>query len=163
VSIDSKLSERLIRVFNEGIPFNQFLGFTAGHIERGQASISMDFRDELVGDTDKQILHGGVISSLIDTAGGLTAFSVLDFPRELTVNTVDMRVDYLRPAKGMRFVASGKVIRKGTRICVTVVEVTNENDVLVAHGTASYSILSADSSSTGDTGELPKGLLGCSD
>lgn len=75
------------------------------------------------------ILHGGVVSSLIDTTGGLTAFSVLDFPIELTVNTVDMRVDYLRPARGKRFISKGKVIRKGKCICVTVIKVTNDEAV----------------------------------
>lgn len=163
MSISSRLKDHLVQVFNEGIPFNQYIGITAERIEYGTASMSVAFREDLVGDPDKYILHGGVVCSLIDTTGGLTAFSVLDYPRERTVNTVDMRVDFLRPARGRRFLATGKVIRKGKRICVTVVEVTNDDDVLVAHGTASYSILATDPDSTGEMAERPTGLIDGSD
>ncbi len=142
--LDPRVRERLEQVFNIGIPFNETVGIRVGSIEHGRATMSLEFRPELIGDKIKNILHGGVVSTLIDTVGGLAAFTVLEYPRELTVNTVDMRVDYLRPAGGQSFTGVGQVIRKGSRICVARVEVHNDQDLLVAHGVASYSIMSAD-------------------
>jgi uncharacterized protein (TIGR00369 family) len=114
-------------------------------IEPGRAVVSLPFRPEFVGDVSKGIVHGGVISTLIDATGGATAFSVLDVERgETSLNTVDMRVDYLRMGRGERFIATGTVIRKGNRICVTRIEVTNDEGVMVALGTAAYTIFSQD-------------------
>ncbi len=132
------------RFFTDLIPFNQHLKLNLTELDVGRAVIEVPFLPEYVGDSTKQIVHGGVISTLIDVAGGATAFSMLDFPRERSLNTVDMRVDYVRMGRGEKFIATGSVIRKGNRICVTRVEVTNDDGTLIAHGTAAYSIFSGD-------------------
>jgi uncharacterized protein (TIGR00369 family) len=130
------------RIFNEGIPFNRFLGLTLVELSAGRAVVEVPFRPEFVGDVPKRIVHGGVLSTLIDVTGGATAFSVLEWPKETSLNTVDMRVDYVRMGRGEKFVATGHVLRKGNRICVTRVEVVDDEGTLVAHGTAAYSIFS---------------------
>jgi uncharacterized protein (TIGR00369 family) len=53
-------------------------------------------RPEFVGDPRRPALHGGVLSALIDTAGGVAAWSALGTGG--SVSTVDLRVDYLQPA-----------------------------------------------------------------
>lgn len=128
------------RFFNDAIPFNRHLQLRLIELEPGRAVIEVPFRPEYVGDVGKHIVHGGVISTLIDVTGGATAFSMLDFPRETSLNTVDMRVDYIRMGRGQSFRGTGTVLRKGNRICVTRIEVTNDEGVLIAHGTATYSI-----------------------
>jgi uncharacterized protein (TIGR00369 family) len=134
----------LIReVFTRGIPFNRFLGVELVSLEPGRAVIEVPFLPDYVGDVPKRIVHGGILSTLIDTAGGATAFSVLDVSRELGVNTIDMRVDYVRPGRGQKFIATGSVIRKGGRIVVTRVEVHNDEGTLIAIGTAAYSIFTS--------------------
>lgn len=130
------------RFFNDAIPFNRFLQLRLVELETGRAVVEVPFRPEYVGDIGKNIIHGGVISTLIDVTGGATAFSVLDFPRETSLNTVDMRVDYIRMGRGQAFRATGTVLRKGNRICVTRIEVTSDENLLIAHGTATYSIFS---------------------
>lgn len=134
--------QKVTEIFNEGIPFNRFLGLRLVELSEGRAVVEVPFREEYIGDVPKHIVHGGVISTLIDVTGGATAFSVLEFPRETSLNTVDMRVDYVRMGRGEKFVATGQVLRKGNRICVTRVEVVNDEGTLVAHGTAAYSIFS---------------------
>jgi uncharacterized protein (TIGR00369 family) len=130
------------RFFNDAIPFNRFLQLRLIELDTGHAVVEVPFRPEYIGDIGKNIIHGGVISTLIDVTGGATAFSVLDFPRETSLNTVDMRVDYIRMGRGRAFRATGTVLRKGNRICVTRIEVSNDEGTLVAHGTATYSIFS---------------------
>ncbi|RMF15413.1 MAG: thioesterase family protein [Candidatus Dadabacteria bacterium] len=128
-------------IFNERIPFNRLLGMRLTELRRGWARIEFAANDDLIGDVSKQILHGGVLCALIDSAGGAAAMSSLDFTREMSVNTIDMRVDFLRPAAGAAFVIEGEAIRKGSRIVFTRVDVRNGDGVLVAGGHANYSIL----------------------
>jgi uncharacterized protein (TIGR00369 family) len=79
-----------------------------------------------------------VISTLIDTAGGLAAWSALS-PGE-SVSTVDLRVDYLEPAGlGAELRASAELVRKGSRVCHVRVAVT-QRGVLVAEGRGVFSI-----------------------
>jgi len=140
-SVDKeKMLAGLRQVFDGAVPFNRYLGMRLTEIDVGHAVIEIPFREEFIGDVPKKIVHGGVISALIDVAGGATAFTMLDFPREISLNTVDMRVDYIRMGRGESFRATGSVLRKGNRICVTRVEVHNDTGSLVAHGTATYSI-----------------------
>ena len=83
-------------------------------------------------------LHGGVLSSLIDVAGGLAAWSVL--ANDESVSTVDLRVDYLEPAGlGADLRAEGELIRKGNRVCHVRVSVLQAG-ILVAEGRAVYNI-----------------------
>lgn len=60
----------------------------------GSCSMRLPWRAELVGDPEREILHGGVITSLLDTLGAAAVIA-----RGLQVQaTLDLRVDYLRPA-----------------------------------------------------------------
>lgn len=130
------------QVFQNAIPFNKLLGLKLELMEPGKAVISVEMKPEFIGDPLKQILHGGVLSTLIDVTGGATGFSVLDFPRETSLNTIDMRVDYVRMGKGTKFTCEGSIIRKGNRILVTRCDVKNEEGKLIALGTATYNIFS---------------------
>jgi uncharacterized protein (TIGR00369 family) len=132
------------QMFDRLIPFNRHLGLELVELSVGRAVLRIPFRKEYLGDVGKGSVHGGILSTLIDTAGGATASSVLDFGREGGVNTVDMRVDYVRPGRGKGFVATGTAIRKGKRIVVTRVEVHNDEGTLIAIGTATYSIFARD-------------------
>ncbi|XP_060084824.1 monocarboxylate 2-oxoacid-binding periplasmic protein all3028-like [Ylistrum balloti] len=95
----------------------------------------MPYCDTFIGDTTKKVLHGGILATLIDTAGAAAAFSVLDTAEEGGVNTIDMRIDFLKPARGKHFIGTGQVIRKGSRIVVTDIKVTNDTETLVAQET----------------------------
>ncbi len=100
-----------------GIPFNRVLGIRLVTLEKGHARLEIPFRDELVGDPFRPALHGGVLSALADTAGGAAVWSnVLDLrPR---VSTIDLRIDYLRPARLEAIVADARVVRMGNRVGV---------------------------------------------
>ena len=108
-------------------------------------------RDDLVGNYVRGSLHGGVISAVIDVTGGLAAFTSLhqkieDEAREVRIerfgklDTIDLRVDYLRPGLGDRFESVGHVLRAGHKVAVTRIELKNDRDQLIAVGTGAYVI-----------------------
>jgi uncharacterized protein (TIGR00369 family) len=141
--------EKVINAFEDKIPFNRFLGLRFDAIDSEGARLSFDMRDELVGNFLRGSLHGGVISSALDTVGGLVAFLAvlkrLDGPTleaglaKLTnIGTIDLRIDYLRSGVGRRFTASGTVLRSGNKVAVTRMELVNDEGTLIAVGTGTY-------------------------
>jgi uncharacterized protein (TIGR00369 family) len=122
----------------EQIPFNRLLGIRGESISPGRASLVLPVRADMVGDPRRPALHGGVVSALLDTAGGLAAWSALQ-PGE-SVSTVDLTVDYLEPA-GLQaeLRAEAELLRKGNRVCHVRMRVTQAGTV-VAEGRAVYNI-----------------------
>jgi uncharacterized protein (TIGR00369 family) len=130
--------ESLLRIMEEQVPFNRLLGIRGETAARGRGVLILPVRPEFVGDARRPALHGGVLSSLIDTAGGLAAWSALGASE--SVSTVDLRVDYLEPAGlGEPLRAEADLVRKGSRVCHVRVAVT-QGETLVAEGRAVYSI-----------------------
>jgi len=130
--------EDLLRLMEEHVPFNRLLGMRGVSVGVGSCLLALPVRADFIGDPRRPALHGGVISSLIDTAGGLAAWSALT-PGE-SVSTVDLRVDYLEPAgMGEELRAQADLMRKGNRECHVRVAVT-QGGVLVAEGRGVYNI-----------------------
>ena len=128
----------VLRLMEEHAPFNRLLGIKGERLEHGRAVIVLPVREDFVGDPRRPALHGGVISSLVDTAGGAAAWSALG-PGE-SVSTVDLRVDYLEPASlGEPLRAEAQLLRKGNRVCHVRVRVS-QGSVRVAEGSAVYNI-----------------------
>jgi uncharacterized protein (TIGR00369 family) len=120
-------------------PFNKLLGLRVELLEDGHAVLWLVPRPEFVGDPRRGSLHGGVLSALIDTAGGAAAWSTLE-PLEDAVSTVDLRVDYLEPATlDGELRAQAQLRRKGNRVCHVQVEVT-QGIHAIATGVGVYNI-----------------------
>jgi uncharacterized protein (TIGR00369 family) len=135
----------LVRAVEAQIPFNRVLGLHLEELGEGAARITFPMRDELIGNFSKGVLHGGVISGTLDVVGGMAAMMAETadpahqiMQRWSTLGTIDLRVDYLRPGAGQRFVATGRVIRSGRKVCVTRMELHNEDEMLIATGTGTY-------------------------
>jgi uncharacterized protein (TIGR00369 family) len=110
--------EKLQEFMEHGIPFNEFLGMKVTLIDNGRAEMKIPGRPELTGDPFRPALHGGVISSLADTVGGLAVFSTVEPGR--VASTVDLRVDYLRPGNvDIDLYAQARVLRVGNRVAAT--------------------------------------------
>ena len=79
-----------------------------------------------------------MISALVDTAGGLAAWTALEEGE--SVSTVDLTVDYLEPARlGGQLRAAAELLRKGNRVCHVRVRVT-QDETVVAEGRGVYNI-----------------------
>jgi uncharacterized protein (TIGR00369 family) len=133
--------EFLRLLFDTIIPFNRFLGVRSVEIGNGIAILELPFRPEFIGNPVTRALHGGVISALMDPCGGLAVWSQIGL--EDLVATVDLRIDYLRPAVGEENLqAKGSVIRLGNRVGVVELRAyfPGREDHPVAVGTGVYNV-----------------------
>lgn len=111
------VDRRLLQVlFERVIPFNRFLGVKLAEVGDGVACLELPFRPELLGNPVAGTLHGGVISTLLDNAGGVAVWSQIR--QDDLLSTVDLRVDYLRPAAAETLLARAEVVRLGNRVGV---------------------------------------------
>ncbi len=138
-------------IFEQKIPFNKILGLRVISLDNEIARIRFDMSDALIGNYMRGSMHGGVISSVIDVAGGLSAFlgmqaKLPDEPlterlrRFEKLGTIDLRIDYLTPGIGEWFEATGHVLRAGKKVAVTRIELCNEQQKRIAVGTGAYVI-----------------------
>ena len=84
----------------------------------------------------EELLHGGVIATLVDVTGVWTIAAGGGLPGP----TVDMRVDFLRTARCETHVARGRLIRIGRNFAVIDVRVENEEGRVVAVGRSLFSV-----------------------
>jgi uncharacterized protein (TIGR00369 family) len=128
----------ILQIMEQQVPFNRLLGIRGESASHGRAVLVLPVRPEFIGDPRRPALHGGVLSSLIDTAGGVAAWSALHAGE--SVSTVDLRVDYLEPANAAGTLrAEAELVRKGNRVCHVRVTLVQDG-VLVAEGRGVYNI-----------------------
>jgi uncharacterized protein (TIGR00369 family) len=136
-------------LFEEKIVFNRVLGLKIGVVSPGRATGHLEMKDDLVGHFAYHRVHGGVISAGLDAMGGLAAMAAIgarhmDEPpdqrilRFAKLGTIDLRVDFLRPAIGDRFDLVAAVLRLGSRVATTRMEFLGEDGKLLAIGAAAY-------------------------
>jgi len=78
------------------VPHAAALGMTLVAIGGGKGTMSVDWREEFVGDPDTGVIASGVVTALVDHTCGLAINSAFDLPAPIA--TLDLRIDYLRPA-----------------------------------------------------------------
>ena len=128
----------VLEIMEKEVPFNRYLGIRGESAEKGRSVLILPVRPEFVGDPRRPALHGGVLSALIDTAGGVAAWSALEEGE--SVSTVDLTVDYLEPARLQgELRAAAELLRKGNRVCHVRMRVTQDG-TLVAEGRGVYNI-----------------------
>ena len=139
----------LREMYEKLIPFDRLLGIEIDTLTPTDIKVRIDMREELIGNFTRGMLHGGVISSVLDLTGGIIASVELvkhlenaepdEVARRVArVGTIDLRVDYLRAGKGVYFTASGTVLRKGNKVAVIRTELCNDQNLLIAAGTGTY-------------------------
>lgn len=137
------------KIFVYDMPFNRALGLQLDNLESDYAELSFANQTQLVGNAAQNILHGGVTASVLDVAAGLVCVtSALTRQQSITeeelrlrlsrMGTIDLRVDYLRPGRGERFIATSNLLRGGNKVSVARVELHNDAGVYIASATATY-------------------------
>ncbi|WP_093161085.1 PaaI family thioesterase [Aliiruegeria lutimaris] len=89
--------DRVARELIESLPFSRALGMRLEEIEPGRTVLSMPYDERLVGDPRTGVIHGGAVSALMDTTAGATVMARPD-GTGITA-TIDLRIDYMRPAR----------------------------------------------------------------
>jgi len=150
--IDSDLQNalNLLRdAYISKIPFNRELGLEIVTLDPHQVCVRLDMQEKLVGNFIKKSLHGGVVASILDLTGGIIAgigiarqlsgvSQEVFFERIARMGTIDLRVDYLRPARGAYFLTGGSILRTGNKVAVARMEMQNDQGTLIAVGTGTY-------------------------
>jgi len=131
----------LRQVAEELIPFNRFMGVQVTSLEVGGVQLVIPFREELIGDPVRRALHGGVISMLADTAGGIAVWGAVENP-VARVSTIDLRIDYLTPGRCEALLADASAVRVGRNVGVADIRLFHASapGTLVATGKGVYAI-----------------------
>ncbi|HEX3668915.1 MAG TPA: PaaI family thioesterase [Acidimicrobiia bacterium] len=125
----------LARGWLENSAFVAHLGIRVDAMEPDRARLSMPFSDSLP--TMGDVVHGGAISSLIDTAAAAAAWSGAEVPEKIRASTVGISVEFLAPARSTGVVADARVLRRGA-ITFLAVDVTDDGGQQVATALVTY-------------------------
>lgn len=94
------MQDQIVKFFETMSPHLRQLGFRVVSLAGAQCVAMLPYSEDLIGDPVNRVLHGGVVTSLLDTTGGLAALSAVGTP--IPIATLDLRIDYLRPARAGR-------------------------------------------------------------
>jgi uncharacterized protein (TIGR00369 family) len=119
-------------------PFVGHLGMRLESIEDDRARLVMPYRPELA--TIGDVVHGGALSALVDTAAMAASWSAHDTSEPLRGTTVGLSVDFVAAARGQEVTAHARVIRRGKSLCFCDVDVTDPDGGVVAKGIVTYKL-----------------------
>ena len=134
-----RLSAEDIQAQFDGSPFMRFLGLRVVRVDHDKATltVTMPMRPEIERGPGTAQFHGGPIAAFIDCVG--------DFAVALVVGggvpTINIRIDYLKPAVGRSIAGTARVRRSGRTVTVVDIDVYDEAGALVAVGRGTYSSL----------------------
>jgi len=132
-----KLSAEQIQAAFDASPFLGFLRLKVVALdhEAGTLTVSMAMRPELERRQGSGQFHGGPLAAFIDSVG--------DYAIGMAVGggvpTINLRIDYLRPAVGSVLTGTARVRRAGRTVALVDVDVYDEKQALVAVGRGTYS------------------------
>ena len=136
---DTGDAEASARRFMEVVPHADALGMEIVMATPGCVEVAMPWAPEFVGDPRTGVLHGGVISALMDMSCGL---SVLCHPSHPPVTaTIDLRIDYLRSATpGQRVSARAECFHVTRSVAFVRAVARDEGDTPVATATGAFTV-----------------------
>ncbi len=148
-AFEPEFIEGVRTIFEEKIVFNQVLGLKVQDVAPDSVTARIDMRPDLIGHYAYNRMHGGVISAGLDAMGGLAVMAAIgarhmdEAPlqrllRFAKLGTIDLRIDYLRPAIGQHFELRAQVLRLGSRVATTRMEFLGADGQLLSAGAAAY-------------------------
>ena len=139
---DSKKA-RILKIMGEYIPHTHLLGIRLEHIDGEELTMRLPYQQDLVGDPDTGILHGGALTVLLDQTLGMSAICS-DSLKPSVTPTLDLRIDHLGVAPaGQDILATAKVYKTTRKILfIEGVAYCESRDKPIARATGSWVRLS---------------------
>jgi uncharacterized protein (TIGR00369 family) len=136
------------RHWETNLPFNRLCRISVRHWDSDRVELVASYADEL--SAHPGIFHGGVLATLIDTAGSGAVMAGHDYNRGSRLSTATLSIQYLSVAKGEDVVAIARAVKRGRTVHVADADITGvTTGKLLARGQVTVTI----------EGERP-GLLG---
>ena len=127
-----------IRVWLEASRFINKLGITVDKLDDGLAVLSLPFDESLA--TIADVVHGGAISSLVDTAAAAAAWAGAEAPENMRGTTVGISITFVAAARSQDVTATARVVRRGKNLAFIDVDVTTPDGAVVARAIVTYKL-----------------------
>jgi uncharacterized protein (TIGR00369 family) len=134
---DAPAGAGIMREFIPASPFARHVGIEIESLETDRARLRLPFTEALA--TMGDLVHGGAVSTLVDTAAMAAAWCTDDVPDALRGTTVGLTVDFVSAGRG-ELAADARVLRRGGSLCFCDVEVLDGDGRLVAKGLVTYKL-----------------------
>jgi uncharacterized protein (TIGR00369 family) len=120
-------------------PFMALLDIGFDRYEPDDVIVRLPFDERWT--NDGIVYHGGVVATLLDTAGAAAAWSNHDFDLGQRASTVSMSVQYLAAARTSDLVAHARTVRRGRELIFTEITARDDEGVQIAHALQTYRIV----------------------
>jgi len=134
----TEVQQRAIEARLRTNPILGFMGIEVLEIAPGRATVLLHNREEL--HNSLGLVQGGVLAVVADVAGGVSLYSVLPDPLDVTIPTVEFKLNFLRPGGGEDVVARGWVVHRGRRLALCQVDVSGQSGRHLATGLFTYMV-----------------------
>jgi uncharacterized protein (TIGR00369 family) len=134
---DEPAGAGIMREFIPASPFARHIGIGIDRLEPDHAQLRLPFTEALA--TVGDLVHGGAVTTLLDTAAMAASWCTDDVPDSLRGTTVGLSIDFVAAGRG-DLVADARVLRRGGSLCFCEVAVLDGEDRLVAKGLVTYKL-----------------------
>ena len=136
---DQRRRREAIRDLMPATPFLSGLGVVFDRYEPDDVTLRLPFRPDLT--NDGTYYHGGVVASVVDTAGAAAAWSNHDFEKGTGASTVALSIQYVGACKQSDLVCHARAVRRGKELTFTEITATDADGRVVAHALQTYRIV----------------------
>ncbi len=120
-------------------PFLSGLGVVFELYKHDEVVLRLPFREDLT--NDGVYYHGGVVASVMDTAGAAAAWSNHDFDKGARASTVAISVQYIGACRGSDLVCRSRTVKRAKELIFTEINATDADGKVVAHAVQTYRIV----------------------
>jgi len=120
--MDNKRLEFLRKDYEQGFP--AFCGFEVKHVAYGHFEAQLQVQPEHM--QQDGFVHAGLMATLADHTAGYSAYTTV--PEDISILTIEFKINYFKPAVGKMIICRSKVINKGKKIIVSESEVFSVAD-----------------------------------